>query len=79
MTNPPVDPDQALVHLEESERHVHDGKLRVERQRALLAGLRDGGHPTQEAETLLERFHDILAQHITNRNRLREEVDGKIP
>ena len=77
MLNPPIDPSQIWAHLKEAERHVRDGEARVEKQRELLSKLRDGGHPTEEAETLLARFRDILAEQVSHRDRLREEARGK--
>jgi hypothetical protein len=71
------DPSQTLVHLDEAERHVREGELRLERQRVLIGKLRDGGHLTDTAETLLARFKDALASHISHRDRLRKEVRGE--
>ena len=77
MMNSLFDPSQILAHLEKAERHVRDGELRVERQRTLLAKLRVGGHPTDEAEILLARFQDILRELNFHRNRLRQELREK--
>jgi hypothetical protein len=73
----PFDPSETLVHLDEAERHVREGELRLERQRTLIVKLRDGGHRTDMAETLLARFKDALAAHISHRDRLQEEVRGE--
>jgi hypothetical protein len=68
------DPGQALAHLEEAERHVREGELRLVKVRALVAKMRD---PTDEAETFLARMETILAGQISHRDHLRKEVsDG---
>jgi hypothetical protein len=81
MPPPPLDPSEALALLEEAERHVREVKLRLERQRALVAEWREEAHLTDEAEgvsaqieTLLTRMEDVLTAQICHRDRLREEV-----
>lgn len=68
---------ETLNHLEEAERHVREGARRVDRQRELLAQLREGGHPTEKGEALLAQFESILAAQIEDRDRLRKEARGK--
>jgi hypothetical protein len=76
MPRPRIDPEQTIAHLEQAERHVREGSLRLERQRALLAELEEAGHPTDQAKILLEEFELALASQVDNRDRLRKEAQG---
>jgi hypothetical protein len=69
----PCDPSQALAlaHLQQAERHVRAGELRLENVWALVTEVQ---HPADWAETLLAQMENILAAQISHRDRLRKEV-----
>jgi hypothetical protein len=73
----PTRASQALAraHLQQAERHVHAGELRLENVRALVTELQ---HPAGWAETLLAQMEDILAAQISHRDRLRKEMRKSI-
>lgn len=50
-----------------AERHVREGERRVANQRGLVVHLREHGHRTGMAESLLSTFEDLLEmsrQHV---------------
>ena len=51
------------TELEMVQRHVREGEAHVERQREIVVELREQGHPTDMAVTLLAEFEDLLRQH----------------
>jgi len=65
---------QRHVQLDEAERHVREGQLRLGRQLAFVAELRDVGSRVNEAEALLTTFIDVLASFIARRDRLLKEA-----
>ena len=62
-------------HLAQAEKDVALGTLHVERQLEILAELGRDGHPTKQAEQLLQTFEDSLRLHIEGRDRLLKELD----
>jgi len=68
--------DPALVrkHLAQAERDVGLGTRHVERQREIIAELGRDGHPTEQAEQLLQTFEDSLSLHVSERDRLQKEL-----
>jgi hypothetical protein len=68
--------DRATVedYLAQVERFIADGERAIARQRELVAQLERDGHGTLDAVDLLDQFEQLQAQHIANRDRLREEL-----
>lgn len=52
------------------QRHVREGKVAVERQRAVVADLQSSGSATELAVELLSQFEAIQAQHEAHLERL---------
>ena len=52
------------------QRHVREGKVAVERQRAVVADLQSSGSATELAVELLSQFEVIQAQHEAHLERL---------
>ena len=61
-------------HLALANRHVASGNRGVARQKQLIEELETDGHDTREALSLLARFEDLLALHLTDRDRLFDEL-----
>ena len=59
-------------HLERAQRYVTEGRLHVQRQRAVIRGLESGGYDSREARWLLSTIEDLLQMHVRDRDRLRE-------
>jgi len=57
-----------LGNIEEAERHVVTGDLRIQRQREVLERLRLGGHDTSEAESTLTQLEELQAVVIAHRD-----------
>jgi hypothetical protein len=51
------------TELERVQRHIREGAGLLARQRFLIARMRMGGAPTEEAEALLATFEDSQRQH----------------
>ena len=66
--------DNALQceHLELAERQVTDGRLHVQRQRAVIRRLEHSGYDSREAHWLLGTIEGLLRMHVRERDRLRE-------
>lgn len=61
-------------HLEEAERHIAEGGLRISNQRALIAKLIASGHDPTQARELLASFLLSQAQHIAHRDTILSEL-----
>jgi hypothetical protein len=61
-------------HLAMANRHIAAGNRVVTRQRQLITELEADGHDTREALGLLARFEDLLALHLSDRDRLIDEI-----
>jgi len=63
-------------HLSQASRHVSEGLTHVARQQVLITALeRRGNTATAEAaKKLLLQFEDVLALHVSERNRLETEL-----
>ena len=70
----PLKMDILREHLAMANRHIADGNLVVTRQRELIARFEADGHDARLALALLARFEDLLAEHLSHRDRLLEEV-----
>lgn len=68
--------DRAMIenHLADAERHVIEGEHHIRKQREIIAGLRERGYVTADAEALLRTFEDTQRLHLTDRDRLRREL-----
>ena len=68
--------DETIIqdHLALAERHVAQGRGHVVRQKQIIIDLRNGGHDTTMAETLLAEFEQTLRMHIADRDRLKREL-----
>jgi hypothetical protein len=65
-------PGETLLQM--AERHVREGEEHVAKQRRIVADLREGGHPTRVAETLLDEFEATLADHRAHLARIRAQA-----
>ena len=63
-----------IDHLEQAERHVRQGAVHLQNQRALIERLETGGHDTKESRRLLQQFEEMQALHVGDRDRLRETL-----
>jgi hypothetical protein len=61
-------------HLAMANRHVASGNRIVARQQQLIEKLEADGHDTREAVALLSRFEELLALHLSDRDRLFGEL-----
>jgi hypothetical protein len=61
-------------NLAMDDRHIASGNRVVTRQRQLIDELKADGHDTREALALLARFEDMLALHLSDRDRLIDEL-----
>ena len=70
--------DRAMVeaHLAQAERHVVEGNRHVVEQRGRVVAMDRSGLDTAEALRLLGQFESLQALHITDRDRLRQELAG---
>jgi hypothetical protein len=64
----------ALRHLELANRHVSQGRQRVDRQAALITRLERDGHDTKQGKMLLEEMKITLALQIEDRDRILENL-----
>ena len=58
------------TELQMVQRHVSEGRAHVERQRRIVADMRDRGEPVELALTLLAQFEDLLRQHEAHLTRI---------
>jgi hypothetical protein len=58
-------------HLAEAERQIADGERLIARQRKLVVELERDGHDTARGRNLLTQFEELLAAHVSERDRLR--------
>ena len=63
-------------HLAMAERHIASGNRVITRQRQLINQLEAGGHDTRAAQSLLDRFEDLQASHLADRDRLIKEINS---
>jgi hypothetical protein len=63
-------------HLLRAERHIEEGRARVEKQRLLVERLSRGGHGAMAitAAEILAGFEKLLAAHIADRDKILEEL-----
>ena len=58
-----------------SEERVARAEVFLQKQRALIEGLRAIGRDTTEASAVLLSFQELQARFIANRDRLRQELE----
>ena len=63
-------------HLAQAERHVAQGERLVREQRDRLLIMQRDGHDASEAEKLLAQLEEIQALHVSDRDRVRRELDA---
>jgi hypothetical protein len=73
---PIVDRDGTRRHLELANKHVAEGRRRVEAQVGLVARLRRDGHDALQARILLQQFKMSLALQVEARDRIVQELGG---
>jgi hypothetical protein len=61
-------------YLDQVEKHVVEGELRVRQQRELVAMQAARGDDTSLSERLLARFEEVLVLHVADRRRLIKEL-----
>jgi hypothetical protein len=68
--------DRAMLQdrLAAAERHVSEAERHVANQREHVSQLEREGHETGHAKRLLEQLEEVLAIHVAERDRLREEL-----
>jgi hypothetical protein len=66
-------------HLEMARRHVAEGERHVARQRELVAELERDGHDTAQSRDLLKQFEELLALHVSDRDRIEQELTAEPP
>lgn len=57
-----------VADLQMVDEHIAQGERHVSRQLELIAWLKSRGHPTAQAEQLLNEFESTLAQHRAHRD-----------
>jgi hypothetical protein len=62
-------------HLAEAERQIADSERLIARQRKLVAELERDGHDTAIARNLLTLFEELLATHVSERDRLQSQLE----
>jgi hypothetical protein len=64
----------ATENLKLAERHIAEGRQRVNAQVALIVQLERRGHPVNEAKRLLQNLQRILALRVGTRDRIAEDL-----
>jgi hypothetical protein len=62
-----------------SEERVARAEMFLQKQRALIEGLRTTGQDATEASEVLLAFQELQARSIANRDRLRQELEDSYP
>jgi hypothetical protein len=63
-----------LEHLAQAERHVAEGVEHVARQREVVARLERDKQDATSSRELLQRFEEMQAMHLTDRDRILREL-----
>jgi len=64
-----------VSHLEVAERHVREAEARVVRQRSILLNTESSAHEAVEDRELLRLFEKTLAAMISDRVRIRRDLE----
>jgi|307.fasta_scaffold37631_3 hypothetical protein len=68
--------DIEFEHLRRADATIAAALERVERQTSLVAQLRDSGHETATAASVLQTMHDTLAVMQQHRQIIEKEIEG---
>ncbi|PWT88067.1 MAG: hypothetical protein C5B56_09405 [Proteobacteria bacterium] len=68
------DRETQIQFLEQAERHIAEGELRIAEQAERVARLRRHGHDVTEADRLLTLFRDTQAQQLAHRDLILKEL-----
>lgn len=68
-----------MIELLEAERHVAESHALIERQRRLIEELASEGRAITSAQIVFESLCVSLSLHVQNRNRLRTQLNVKVP
>ena len=68
--------DIEFEHLRRADATIAAALERVERQTSLVAQLRDSGHETVTAASVLKTMHDTLAVMQQHRQIIEKEIEG---
>jgi hypothetical protein len=68
--------DAVRQRLEIAERHVALGEKTIGRQREAIADLERGGHDAAFGKSLLKKFEELQALHVSDRDRHRKMLSG---
>ena len=71
-----MDRPMELRHLAQADRHLCEGRLRIERQAAMVEALRARHADTRAAEALLDMLQSTLAQWEIHRGMIAEALDS---
>jgi predicted DsbA family dithiol-disulfide isomerase len=72
-----MDKTMARQHLVQAERHVAQGERHIREQRARIERAERAGLDTTEAQALLQTFEATQALHVSDRDRIRAELDSR--
>jgi phage shock protein A len=61
-------------HLSAAERQLTEVGRNVANQRELVSQLEREGHDTESAARQLEELQEVLAMHVADRDRIREQL-----
>jgi hypothetical protein len=70
-----MDRAMELAHLAEAERHIAEGKRRLERQEEIVAELKRQGHDAETALCLLALFRQVQADYVSHRDRIQKALE----
>ena len=62
-----MDPDMLMYHLAQSEEHLANGRVHVNRQRQIVDELVRNGEDSRRSKDLLRLFEDMLTRHFEYR------------
>jgi hypothetical protein len=68
--------ESIAADLQQAELQVEQGERRIARQRKVISTLEADGHPTVDARELLRTFEAMQRLHVTDRDRLIEELSA---
>ena len=70
-----IDRQMLLDHLEETERHITNGRDLLQRQRAILEERRRDSHDVTQSEALLQVMEELQQKHIDHLDLIRKEFE----
>ena len=69
--------DVLKQHLALAEKHIAEGVVHVEQERQIVEELKRRGQDVRRSADLLELFKETLADHISERDRVLEELAAR--